>query len=83
MKYLVLLLVIGVVFMLLGVKRREPQQRNGAKSGKGAGSASTVEMVRCAECGMHLPEFEALPGRGGQFCSAEHRTRFETRQRGS
>jgi uncharacterized protein len=83
MKYLVLLLVIVVVLMLLGVKRREPSRRNGEKSGKAAGSASTVEMVRCAECGMHLPEFEALPGQGGQFCSAEHRSRFESRRRGS
>jgi uncharacterized protein len=37
-------------------------------------------MVRCDECGMHLPADEALPGKGGVFCSGEHRTRFEARQ---
>jgi uncharacterized protein len=37
-------------------------------------------MVACAECGTHLPQGEALPGRGGHFCCAEHRARHEARQ---
>lgn len=36
-------------------------------------------MVRCAECGTHLPESEALPGRGGHFCGAAHRAAHEAR----
>ena len=78
MKYLVLVLVIGLVAFLLGFKGRVAPR---PKSGSGASSKAPLEMVRCAECGMHLPEFEALPGRGGQFCSVEHRSRFEARQR--
>jgi uncharacterized protein len=37
-------------------------------------------MVSCAECGMHLPVDEALPGKGGVFCSSAHRASFEARQ---
>lgn len=39
----------------------------------------TETMVRCAECGVHLPAHQALPGKGGVFCSNEHRERFEAR----
>jgi len=82
MKYLILVLVIGLVAFLLGFKGRGSGRAKAPKSGSGASSKAPLEMVKCAECGMHLPEFEALPGRGGQFCSAPHRDRFEARQRG-
>lgn len=82
MKYLILVLVIGLVAFLLGFKGRGSPRAKVPKSGSGASSKSPMEMVRCAECDMHLPEFEALPGRGGHFCSVEHRSRFEARQRG-
>ncbi|MBS0317352.1 MAG: hypothetical protein JSR49_09530 [Proteobacteria bacterium] len=35
-------------------------------------------MVRCADCGVHLPRSDALPGPGGRlYCCAEHRQRGE------
>jgi uncharacterized protein len=34
-------------------------------------------MLSCAQCGLHLPRDEALPGRGGMFCSAAHRSAYE------
>ena len=34
-------------------------------------------MLACAQCGIHLPLDEALPGRGGVFCSDAHRAVFE------
>lgn len=77
MKYLILLLVIGVVALLLGFKRRTPPPVRRDDEPKKA-----LSMVSCAECGLHLPVAEALPGRGGHFCSAEHRNAFEARQGG-
>lgn len=36
--------------------------------------APPESMQRCAHCGLHLPEGEALPGPGGAFyCSSAHR----------
>lgn len=39
-------------------------------------------MLACAVCGVHMPRDEALPGRGGVFCSEAHRTAFEESARG-
>jgi uncharacterized protein len=36
-------------------------------------------MLRCAECGLHLPGDESLPGKGGVFCSDAHRAAHEAR----
>jgi uncharacterized protein len=29
-------------------------------------------MVRCRHCGMHIPGNEAISGKLGSYCSAEH-----------
>jgi uncharacterized protein len=78
MKYLLLIVVIGLVFFLLGVKRGRPtvRSRKASASPKPA-EALPQDMVSCAYCGLHLPLTEALPGRGGLFCSAAHRTAHE------
>ena len=34
-------------------------------------------MLSCAQCGLHLPKGEALPGRGGVFCGEAHRAAYE------
>lgn len=42
---------------------------------KQAGTQRAVEaeaMVRCAHCGVHLPESEAITNAGGSFCSQVH-----------
>lgn len=76
MKYVVLVAVLAVLFFVLGAKRsrpREPETRTPPP-------APPRAMLRCQQCGMHLPADEALPGKGGVFCSAEHRASFEARQ---
>ncbi|MBL8275726.1 MAG: hypothetical protein JNL93_03435 [Pelomonas sp.] len=77
MKYLVLLLILGALFFVLGARRarpREPEARTPAPP------PEVQAMVSCAECGTHLPANEALPGKGGVFCSSAHRASFEARQ---
>lgn len=90
MKYLLLLLVVMGLVFLSGVRKGRagqgsapgagPQPEPGARPHGQAQGAGAAMMVSCAECGTHLPEAEALPGRGGHFCSAEHRQRHEARQ---
>ena len=44
---------------------------------KQAGTQRVVEaeaMVRCAHCGLHLPESEAISKAGANFCSQAHAT---------
>ena len=31
-----------------------------------------LDMVRCTQCGMHLPDNEAIQGRNGTYCCQEH-----------
>ena len=80
MKYVLLLGLLALLIFFLGVKRgrpREPEQRRPAQP---AAKPQAKAMVSCEECGMHLPADEALPGRGGVFCSAAHRASHESRQ---
>jgi uncharacterized protein len=77
MKYLVLLILLVVVFYKLTGRRN-------ARPGAAPPPAPRApqDMIACAECGVHLPLDEALPGRGGSFCSAAHRAAFEARRGG-
>lgn len=77
MKFLLLIAIVLVVFWLArSTKRSGPPGAPPAA----APSPNSEDMVACAECGMHLPRSEALPGRGGLFCGEPHRTAFERRQ---
>ena len=40
-------------------------------------AAAPQQIVACAQCGVHLPRDEALPGQGGVFCGDAHRAAFE------
>jgi uncharacterized protein len=77
MKFLLLLLIIGLVAFLLGFKQTRPKRRADKPAPK-----PMLAMVSCAECGLHLPVAEALPGRGGHFCCADHRQRYEAARGG-
>ncbi|MET0518343.1 MAG: PP0621 family protein [Burkholderiaceae bacterium] len=84
MKFLFLLILLAVVAFMLGFKRARPPARDaGAKPPAPPAPAKPQDIVACAQCGLHLPEAEALPGRGGQFCSAAHRSQFEAEHGGA
>jgi len=38
------------------------------------------DMVRCAECGLHVPRSEAVAEGDGFFCSERHRSAHKSRQ---
>ncbi|OWQ45115.1 hypothetical protein CDL60_22630 [Roseateles noduli] len=72
---------------MLGFKRGRPASRDARPQSPSAPPAPAApapspeleSMVSCAECGTHLPAGEAVPGRGGLFCSASHRAAHEAR----
>ena len=73
MKLVILLVALGVlVWLLRGGSRRVPPRPTAPP----AGDAPQL-MLSCAQCGLHLPGNEALPGQGGVFCSEAHRAAFE------
>ncbi len=73
MKIVLFLIAVFVLLWLLrgGMSRRSPP--TATNHPKGAAQA----MLACAQCGLHLPREEALPGRGGVFCTEAHRAAYE------
>lgn len=76
MKFIVLFVVIVVVLWLARHAGRRVTHGNDKPP-----LPPREEMVACRQCGLHLPRSEALPGRGGLFCSEAHRAEFERAQR--
>jgi uncharacterized protein len=72
MKYLLLLLVVGVaLFLLLGRKRKPDDDGRSAPAKPPAGAAP---MLACAHCGVHLPRDETvLDAAGRPYCGEAHR----------
>ena len=68
MKFLVLLLVLGVAYMVWRGKRVESKKA----PPKPAQLPAPQEMLACARCGVHLPRSEALTHGSRTYCCAEH-----------
>ena len=77
MKFIVLIAVVIAVMWLARSLRR----RGRASNAPGTPPPAREAMIACSQCGVHLPRSEALPGRGGVFCSEAHRAAFERAER--
>jgi uncharacterized protein len=67
------LLLFFIFMVLLWQWRHAREQKVNLAARKNAPAKSTVEMVECAQCGVHLPANDALKGANGFYCSAQHR----------
>ena len=80
MKYLIWALLIYFVWRWYTASKKSDADQpspEAAQSAKAANGAET--MVRCAQCGVHLPASEALSGTSGAvFCSEEHRINYSS-----
>lgn len=73
---LILWLVLGLVVLYILRKKKKPPANRSAAAQPSAASPDAEAMLRCAECGVHLPASEALLDPAGSvFCSDEHRRR--------
>ena len=74
MKFVLLILAVFLLLWMLrgGMRRAVRPPRPDATP-----PTAPQAMLTCAQCGVHLPRDEALPGRGGVFCDATHRAAFE------
>lgn len=68
MRFLIILVGIAIIYLLLKKYFRNLQQ-----SDKPVRPPAAAEnMVRCAQCGVNVPQTEAFFSRGEHFCSDEH-----------
>jgi uncharacterized protein len=74
MKFL-LLFFIFMVLLWQWRQARSPQVKQAAR--KSAGPPGVVDMVACAQCGVHLPANDATQGARGWYCSVAHRQALE------
>ena len=75
-----ILLFLVAVVLLLWLLRKSSTRRAPPPAAPRDPAATPQPMLACAQCGVHLPRDEALPGRGGVFCGDAHRTAFEKAQ---
>lgn len=68
-KIITLALIVLLVWWVLRNYRRRVDRKDQPPAVGGKGE----DMVRCAQCGVHLPRSESLTTRGAFYCSAEHR----------
>jgi uncharacterized protein len=74
MKYL---LVLAVVMLAFWIWRNNRINDAASPRPKRAALRKPTPMVACLDCGTHVPESEAVKGRQGAYCNAEHRRRHE------
>ena len=72
-----ILFVIAVIALVWLLRRSLGAVAKRPAADKPAPSQEPPTMLACAQCGVHLPPNEALPGRGGVFCSEPHRSAYE------
>jgi len=66
MSRLLLLIAVGIlIYLLFKALRKRPVQP--------PADASPEDMVRCAQCGVHLPKSESVLSDGQFYCSQAHR----------
>lgn len=70
-RLLFLVVIFAVIYLLLKSYRK--QMTRGDKAGGADGSEAVEDMVRCAECSVHLPKRESIMTGGKYFCSEAHR----------
>jgi uncharacterized protein len=69
MKYLVLLAVLVLAWVLFFKGRRRPPP-----AGRTGSAAKPAAMLACAHCGLHVPKAEAvLDAAGRAYCGEAHR----------
>jgi uncharacterized protein len=69
MKFL-LLFFIFMVLLWQWRHSRQPKVRQAAR--KATPPVAAVNMVQCAQCGVHLPASDAIKGNNAVYCSLAH-----------
>jgi uncharacterized protein len=77
MKLALLIVAILALVWLIRSAARSRKVRPPPGQTQAEAAQRTQPMLACAVCGVHMPRDEALPGRGGVFCSEAHRAAFE------
>lgn len=68
-KFILIILIVLIVYWL--IKSRKPTSTDTESL-----TDASEDMVRCAHCGVHLPESESITSDGNYFCSKDHYQKY-------
>lgn len=69
MKYLLIILVVLAGIWIWRSARQADLKRNRPSSNA---PPQPLDMVRCTLCSVHVPSVDAIQGKNGLYCSADH-----------
>jgi len=72
-----LVLILSVVLLGIWLWRTNRESDLKRKQPPRPDAPQPLVMVRCAFCAVHVPAPDALQGKNGQYCCADHRQRAE------
>ena len=80
MKIALVLALVLVGVWLFRMNRRSDRRESARQSTPPAEKPTVMalDMVRCRQCDVHLPQADAIAGKQGVYCSLEHRQRAES-----
>lgn len=89
MRAIVFILFVVLVFLILrftlnriiAIREKQKQQAAQAEKQQESRQEGPEEMVRCAQCGVHLPQAEAYFDGKDTFCSEGHMHEFSKKQK--
>lgn len=73
MKYVLVLLVVLVALYMWRSARRVGRDEPRPDSETHRQQQPVQDMITCGECGVHVPQTEAIQGTRGLYCSTAHR----------
>ncbi|MDF1780972.1 MAG: PP0621 family protein [Alcanivoracaceae bacterium] len=78
-RILLVIAAIWVVWRLVSKVFAPPtstKQNDASNTTHGGAQTSDSKMLRCEQCGVHVPDTEVFTAKGHHFCSAEHQGRW-------
>ena len=76
MRIIQLIAIVIVFWLLIRMLRHWYESTKGKSVPSDKQKASIDSVVKCEECGLHIPEKEAIRDDNLFFCSHEHRDRY-------
>jgi uncharacterized protein len=71
------ILIFAVVLACIWLWRYNREADTQLRQRKNKTTAPVLDMVPCALCAMHIPEGDAIQGKKGMYCCADHHHRAE------
>jgi uncharacterized protein len=71
------LLVLVVIFFVAWIWRSSRSAANAGIKPPAKTNPTSIEMLACLHCGVHVASGEAIMGKRGAYCSSAHRAAAE------